>query len=77
MDFIKDRMSSSPERKKMSEIRNAFFDAFGESQNDVAVVENDGLVDTLKNIFGNENVFVIDENTNWNELPKLNGGENE
>ena len=77
MDFIKDRMSSSPERKKMTEIRNAFFDAFGESQNDVVIVENDGLVDTLKYIFGNENVFVIDENTNWNELPKLNGGVNE
>ena len=50
----------------MTEIRNAFFDAFGESQNDTNVVENDGLVNTLKNIFGNENVFVIDENTNWN-----------
>ena len=72
MEIKKDK-DVFPSGKTKGYTMSIFKDAYAEWLNDLEEVEKNGLVPTLKNIFGDENVFVIDEDTNWNELPKLNG----
>ena len=50
---------------------------YGEWLNDLEEMNDNSLEWSLKKVFGEEKVFMIDENTDFSKLPKLNGDKNE
>ena len=50
---------------------------YGEWLKDLEEMNENSLEWSLKKVFGEESVFMVDENTDFTTLPKMKGEENE
>ena len=73
--------NSAKNTTKKGNKMSIFKQAYGEWLNDLDEFNKNGLVPALNNIFGEENVFVIDDETDtkklFSNLTILEGGEND